>query len=156
MHFQTPSAWRGLWQLVNSFPSCPENAVHHRVEYVKHSLASGFPAIDFEAPRLSAPERANFVTCALPNRQRAIASGSIGYTMQDLLQQVDLDYYRSALLLVARAELERLREERSAGSDVERRSKTFFGAVPTADGAASPEVAVARLPCGAPGKVRCE
>jgi hypothetical protein len=76
--------------------------------------------------------------------------------MQDVLQQLDLDYYRSALLLVARAELERLRQERSAGTDVERRSKTPFGAVPTADGAASPEVAVARLSCGGPGKVRCE
>jgi phosphoserine phosphatase len=43
---------------------------------------------------------------ALPNRQRAIASGSITYIMQELLQQLDLDYYRSALLLVARAELE--------------------------------------------------
>jgi hypothetical protein len=33
---------------------------------------------------------------ALPNRQRAIASGSIAYIMQELLQQLDLDYYRSA------------------------------------------------------------
>jgi hypothetical protein len=101
-------------------------------------------------------EGASFVMSALPNGQRAIASGSIGYMMQDVLQQVDLDYYRSALLLVARAELERLRQERSAGTDVERRSKAPFGAVPTADGAASPEVAVASLPCGGPGKVRCE
>lgn len=48
---------------------------------------------------------------APPNRQRAIATGSIGYMMQDLLQQLDRDYYRSVLLLVARAELERLQHE---------------------------------------------
>jgi hypothetical protein len=92
----------------------------------------------------------------LPNRQRAIASGSIGYIMQHLLQQLDLDYYRSALLLVARAELERLRQERSAGTDVERRSKTPFESVPTADGAPHQKVAVASIACGGPGKVRCE
>ena len=33
--------------------------------------------------------------------------------MQDLLPQLDLDYYRSALLLVARAEVKRLRQEPS-------------------------------------------
>jgi hypothetical protein len=91
---------------------------------------------------------------ALPNRQRAIASGSIGYTMRDLLQQLDFDYYRSALLLVARAELERLRQERSAGTDVERRGKTQFGASPTAEGAASAEVACAGRPYGGSGAVR--
>ena len=74
----------------------------------------------------------------LPNRQRAIASGSIGYIVHDLLRQLDLDYYRSALLVVARAELERLRQERSAGTDVERQSKAPLTAVPTADGAAGP------------------
>jgi hypothetical protein len=88
------------------------------------------------------------VMSALPNRPRAAASGSIGDIMQNLLQQLDLDYYRSALLLVARAELERLRQERSAGTDVERRSKTPFGAVATADEAASPEVSCASFPYG--------
>jgi hypothetical protein len=38
--------------------------------------------------------------------------------MQELLQQIDLDYYRSARLLMAHAELEHLRQERPA--DVER------------------------------------
>lgn len=76
--------------------------------------------------------------------------------MQEPLQQLDLDYYRSALLLVARAELERLRPERSAGTDVERRSKSPFGASPTAGGAASPEVACAGPPYGCPGAVRRE
>jgi hypothetical protein len=91
------------------------------------------------------PERSDgsgFVMSALPNRRCAVASGNIGRIMQDLLQQLDLDYYRSALLLVAHAELERLRQECSAGTDVERRSKTPFGAVRMAD--------------GAPRKVRCE
>jgi hypothetical protein len=93
---------------------------------------------------------------ALPNRQRAIASGNIAYIMQELLQQLDLDYYRSALLLVARAELERLRPERPAGTDVERRSKSPFGASPTAGGAASPEVACAGSSYGGPDAVRSE
>ncbi len=76
--------------------------------------------------------------------------------MQDLLQQIDLDYYRSALLLVARAELERLRQERSAGIGAERRVKSPFGALPAAEGATSPEVACAAPACGSPGAVRCE
>jgi len=92
----------------------------------------------------------------LPNRQRATASGRIGHIMQYLLQQLDLDYYRSALLLVARTELERLRQERSAGTDVERRSGTPFGASPAAGGVASPEVACAGPPYSGPGAVRHE
>jgi hypothetical protein len=59
--------------------------------------------------------------------------------MQDLLQQLDQDYYRSALLLVARAELEQLRQMRRAGIDVKRGKKTPFRTEPTADGTASPE-----------------
>ena len=39
--------------------------------------------------------------------------------MQELLQQIDLDYYRRAQLLMVRAELERLRQECSASADVE-------------------------------------
>jgi hypothetical protein len=92
----------------------------------------------------------------LPNRQRAIAPGSIGHIMQGILKQLDLDYYRSALLLVARAELKPLRQERSADTDVERRTKTPFDASPTAEGAASPEVACAGPPYGGPGAVRRE
>jgi len=42
--------------------------------------------------------------------------------MLDHLQQIDLDYYRSAQLLIVHAELEQLRQERSASADVERRS----------------------------------
>jgi hypothetical protein len=43
--------------------------------------------------------------------------------MQELLQQLDSDYYRSAPLLVVRPELERLRQGRSTCAGVERRSK---------------------------------
>jgi hypothetical protein len=34
--------------------------------------------------------------------------------MQDLLQHIDLDYYRSAQLLIARAEIAQLRRQSSA------------------------------------------
>jgi hypothetical protein len=76
--------------------------------------------------------------------------------MQELLQQLDLDYYRSALLHVARAELEHLRQERSEGTDVEGWSKFPSGASTTAEGAASPEVASASPPHGDPSAVRGE
>jgi len=76
--------------------------------------------------------------------------------MQDLLQQLDLDYYRSALLVVARAELERLRRERSAGTDVERGSKTPCSVVPAANGAGSRDAPYGGLPYGYPAPVRCE
>jgi hypothetical protein len=42
--------------------------------------------------------------------------------MQELLQQIDLDYYRSVRLLIVHAELEQLRQERPA-SDLERRGR---------------------------------
>ena len=76
--------------------------------------------------------------------------------MEHPLQQLDLDYYRLALLHVPRAELERLRQERSAGTDVERWSKSPFGASPATRRAASPEVACAGPPYGGPGAVRDE
>jgi hypothetical protein len=76
--------------------------------------------------------------------------------VQDLLRQLDLDYYRSALLLVARAELERLRQENSVSTDVERRRRFPFGASPAPEGQASPEVVRGGPPCGAPGAVRRE
>ena len=59
--------------------------------------------------------------------------------MQDFLQQLDQNYYRSALLLVVRAEVVHLRQESSAGVDVESGRKTPLGTVPTADRTASPE-----------------
>jgi hypothetical protein len=71
--------------------------------------------------------------------------------MQDTLQQLDLDYYRSALLHVARAELERLRRERSAGTNVDRWSKSPFDASPAAGRAASPAAACAGPLYGGPG-----
>jgi hypothetical protein len=87
-----------------------------------------------------------FVIRALPNRQLAAASGSIGHVMQDLLQRLDLDYYRSALLLVARAELERLRQERAASADVQARGELPLSTSCSADSAVSPEVAHANPP----------
>jgi len=59
-------------------------------------------------------------------------------------------------LHVPRAELERLRQERSAGTDVEGWNKSPFGASPAAGRAASPEVACAGPPYGGPGAVRDE
>jgi hypothetical protein len=47
--------------------------------------------------------------------------------MEDLLQQIDLDYYRSALLLIVRAEIEQLRRQPSALAFVERPSKVPVG-----------------------------
>jgi hypothetical protein len=76
--------------------------------------------------------------------------------MQDFLQKLDLDYYRSALLHIARTELERLRLERSAGNDLGKRSKLPFVASPTARRSTSPEVTSARLPYRVPGAVRRE
>jgi hypothetical protein len=75
--------------------------------------------------------------------------------MQDTLQQVDLDYYRAALLHVARAELERLRQERSAGT-LARWSTSPFDASPAAGRAASPAVVCAGPPYGGPDAVRDE
>jgi hypothetical protein len=43
--------------------------------------------------------------------------------MQELLLQIDLDYYRSVRLLIVHAELEQLRQERPASDDLERRGR---------------------------------
>jgi hypothetical protein len=68
-----------------------------------------------------------------------------------LLQQLDLDGYRSAPLLVALAELEHLRKERSACADVKRRNQLRLGASLSAD---SRDFGGPLL--GHRGKVRCE
>jgi len=47
--------------------------------------------------------------------------------MRELLQQIDPDYYRSARLLIVRADLEQLRHGRSAFVDIERQSKIPLG-----------------------------
>jgi hypothetical protein len=47
--------------------------------------------------------------------------------MQELLHQIDSDYYRSARLLIVRAELEQLRRRRSAMADIDKRSKIPLG-----------------------------
>ena len=68
--------------------------------------------------------------------------------MQDLLQQLDLDYYRSALLLVARAELERLRQERSTDINVEGRLKPRSARHPRQGGGPTRSGIRVSLPCG--------
>jgi hypothetical protein len=52
--------------------------------------------------------------------------------MQELLQEIDVDYYRAARLLIVRAELEQLRLERAALADVERRSQIPLATPPQA------------------------
>jgi len=43
--------------------------------------------------------------------------------MEDLLQQIDLDYYRSARLIIARAQIAQLRQELTASARVEQKSR---------------------------------
>jgi hypothetical protein len=74
--------------------------------------------------------------------------------MRNLLQHRELDCYRSALLHEARTALERLRQERSAGSSVERGSQFSLGASLDAGGAATPAVECAAPTHGDPGAVR--
>ena len=53
--------------------------------------------------------------------------------MQDLLQELDPDFYRATRLHIARVELEQLRQDRSAFADIERRSKIPLGSSCSAD-----------------------
>jgi hypothetical protein len=48
--------------------------------------------------------------------------------MQELLQYIDLDYYRSARLLIARAEIAQLRRQSSALARTEQQCKIPTGA----------------------------
>jgi hypothetical protein len=48
--------------------------------------------------------------------------------MQDILQYIDLDYYRSAQLLIARAEIAQLRRQSSALARTEQQCKIPTGA----------------------------
>jgi hypothetical protein len=61
------------------------------------------------------------VLSALPDRQFAAVLDIMQPTMRELLQNIDIDYYRSAQLLIVHAELERLRQEPPASADVKRR-----------------------------------
>jgi hypothetical protein len=63
----------------------------------------------------------NRALSGLPDRQSVASFGIIRFIVQELLQQIDLDYYRSVRLLIVHAELEQLREERPASGDLERR-----------------------------------
>jgi len=53
--------------------------------------------------------------------------------MDDLLQYIDADYYRSAQLLIARAEIAQLRRQSSALARTEQTCKLSTGARPPAD-----------------------
>ena len=53
------------------------------------------------------------------------ACASVWGLMPDLLQQLDVDYYRAARLLIARAELEQLRQECSRSADIEGEAKSL-------------------------------
>jgi hypothetical protein len=57
----------------------------------------------------------------LPDRQSVVSFGIIRFIVQELLQQIDLDYYRSVRLVIVHAELEQLRQERPTSGDPERR-----------------------------------
>jgi hypothetical protein len=54
--------------------------------------------------------------------------GSVLFIMQDLLQYIDLDYFRSAQLLIARAEIAQLRRQSSALARTEPQRKIHTGA----------------------------
>jgi hypothetical protein len=69
--------------------------------------------------------------------------------MRELLQHLDPDYYRSALLMVARGELEQLRQERSIGAEVQMSRKIPPCAPRAADIAAHRKVTLGRQRFGA-------
>jgi hypothetical protein len=65
--------------------------------------------------------------------------------MQDFLQYIDLDFYRSAQLLIARAEIAQLRRQPSALVRTEQQGKNPTGAsslVPDFDQTAHPAPAI--------------
>ena len=57
----------------------------------------------------------------------------LAHVMQEFLQQLDPDYYRSALLLMVRTELNRLHQRHSAPADGNRQSKFTQGAPRSSD-----------------------
>lgn len=63
----------------------------------------------------------NSTLSVLPDRQFAMLPGIVQRSMQELLQQIDIDYFRAARLLIVHAELERLRQERPALADAKSR-----------------------------------
>jgi len=87
-------------------------------------------------------EDIGLVYCALADRQRAAAFDIFWRRMQELLRQIDLEYYRSARLLIVRAKLQQLRQESLALANVERKK-----AAPRAGGlsSAGERAAAARL-----------
>jgi hypothetical protein len=71
-------------------------------------------------------------------------SGMVQPIMRELLQQIDLDYYRSVRLLIAHAELEQLREGCPASSHVGR-----WGSPRTDNESVDVNIATRRAACAA-------
>jgi len=83
---------------------------------------------DFElnAPRFhcSISGRSRFMRRALSvlaDRQLVASFRIVPFIVEELLQQIDLDYYRSVRLLIVHAELEQLRQDCPTSGDRERR-----------------------------------
>jgi hypothetical protein len=70
--------------------------------------------------------------------------------MQDLLEEIDADYYRAARLLIVRAELKQLRDETSA-ADAGRRSRGSQGGSSPTDRAGRQLVRAAIAQAVSPG-----
>jgi hypothetical protein len=63
----------------------------------------------------------NRALSGLPDRQLVASFRIVPFIVEELLQQIDLDYYRSVRLLIVHAELEQLRKDCPTSSDLERR-----------------------------------
>jgi hypothetical protein len=57
----------------------------------------------------------------LPDRQLVASFRIVPFIVEELLQQIDLDYYRSVRLLIVHAELEQLRQDCPTSGDLEGR-----------------------------------
>ena len=77
----------------------------------------------------------------LPDRQYVASFGIIRCIVQELLQQIDLDYYRSVRLLIVQAELRQLRQERTAPAGFPRRRASRIDDVAEDSGRMSSESA---------------
>jgi hypothetical protein len=69
--------------------------------------------------------------------------------MQDLLQYIDLDYYRSARLVIARAEIAQLRRQASAPARTEQQLKILTEPSRAIDGSHQ-TVHANPIQCGSP------
>jgi hypothetical protein len=106
-------------------------------------------------------EDIGLVYCALADRQRAAVFDIFCRRMQELLRQIDLEYYRSARLLIARAILQQLRQESLALANVERKKAVPRGrltcvmASPRRTPAAAPAVLISAFLCRSARIIGC-